>query len=172
MMDSIQQSRDGVTTVRLPKGHIRSASPARSSSTPASCSPREPAHLGQSPEATFPSPPVSHLLRGVGAIELLEQDDRPAFIIDLSSVDNFKPGQMQYVYLNPALRAAGNLRELLSFDTPLPTAQRGFSSVQRLGGQFDLQPGRKGIIRRWGASDVLRRTVMVMLHDTKPFAGR
>ncbi|KAH7319348.1 hypothetical protein BKA65DRAFT_529403 [Rhexocercosporidium sp. MPI-PUGE-AT-0058] len=45
-------------------------------------------------------------LEGVGIVELLEQDERPTFILDLSNPTNFTPGSpLQIVYSNVALRA-------------------------------------------------------------------
>ena len=58
--------------------------------------------------------PGFQLLRGVGVLELLEQDDRPTFVLDLHNPDNLKPGPLRPLYSNPALRGARNLYRLLS----------------------------------------------------------
>ncbi|KAL1865295.1 hypothetical protein VTK73DRAFT_5296 [Phialemonium thermophilum] len=62
-------------------------------------------------------PPVSQLLQGIGVIELLEQDPRPTFIVDLADPDNFNPGPLQMIFVNASLRAAPVLLDLLSADT-------------------------------------------------------
>lgn len=46
------------------------------------------------------------LLGNVGVVELLEQDERPTFIIDVGDSTNFKPGgPLQIVFANASLRA-------------------------------------------------------------------
>lgn len=46
------------------------------------------------------------LLGTVGIVELLEQDERPTFIIDVANPTNFTPGgPLQIVYANASLRA-------------------------------------------------------------------
>jgi hypothetical protein len=46
------------------------------------------------------------LLGNVGVIELLEQDERPTFIIDVANPVNFVPGSsLQVIFANPSLRA-------------------------------------------------------------------
>lgn len=53
-------------------------------------------------------------LHGVGVIELLDQDERPTFIIDLMDTSNFGPGPLKVVWRNAALRAAAGVDELIS----------------------------------------------------------
>ncbi|KAH8883669.1 hypothetical protein GQ53DRAFT_752891 [Thozetella sp. PMI_491] len=125
LISGIQDAKDSVTTVRLPRGHVRSSSPARSSSTPTSWSSTDPAH-GRSPDSRQLHP-AAQLLQGVGVIELLEQDDRPTFIIDLSHSDNMKPGPLQLLYSNAALRASGSLHELLFVDGSDPDRSTEYS---------------------------------------------
>jgi hypothetical protein len=46
------------------------------------------------------------LLGKVGIVELLEQDERPTFIIDVANPANFTPGgPLQIVFANASLRA-------------------------------------------------------------------
>lgn len=46
------------------------------------------------------------LLGNVGIVELLEQDERPTFIIDVANQANYTPGgPLQIVFANASLRA-------------------------------------------------------------------
>ena len=46
------------------------------------------------------------LLGNVGVVELLEQDERPTFIIDVANPANYTPGgPLQIVFANASLRA-------------------------------------------------------------------
>ncbi|KAK4129215.1 hypothetical protein N657DRAFT_561079 [Parathielavia appendiculata] len=95
---------DGVTTtLRLPQGQVTATSPARSSGTPLSWSSTEPSSVSRSPDG-WPQPSLVQLLQGIGVVELLEQDDRPTFIIDLNDPANFSPRTLHLVYANVALR--------------------------------------------------------------------
>ena len=51
------------------------------------------------------------LLTEVGVIEILEQDERPTFIIDLGNQANFRPGPLNLVYANASLRTMGGLHD-------------------------------------------------------------
>jgi hypothetical protein len=53
------------------------------------------------------------LLSGVGVIELLEQDDRPTFIIDLQNEANYNPGTLQIMFTNAALRAYESILDMV-----------------------------------------------------------
>lgn len=44
-------------------------------------------------------------LTDVGIVELLEQDGRPTFIVDLAVITNASPGTLRIAYANPALRS-------------------------------------------------------------------
>ncbi|KAH6711410.1 hypothetical protein BKA61DRAFT_486945 [Leptodontidium sp. MPI-SDFR-AT-0119] len=53
-------------------------------------------------------------LESVGIVELLEQDERPTFIIDLANSANFTPGSpLQIVFSNVALSAYGSVLEMV-----------------------------------------------------------
>ncbi|KAL2198912.1 hypothetical protein P885DRAFT_30977 [Corynascus similis CBS 632.67] len=103
---------DGVTTLRLPKSQVSVTSPSRSSGTSRSWSSTELSSLSPSPD-NWPQPSVVQLLQGIGVIELLEEDERPTFIIDLSDPANSQPGPLHLLYANVALRTAPGLLELL-----------------------------------------------------------
>lgn len=105
------------------------ASPARrsrSSSKPYRCSSLQ----SDGTSAGQPScdlPPVLQLLQGVGVIELLEQDERPTFIIDLANSANFDPGPLHIIFSNASLRAAPLVSDLLLADTTDPEHGADFS---------------------------------------------
>ncbi|KAJ3570357.1 hypothetical protein NPX13_g5752 [Xylaria arbuscula] len=110
--------RDGteVTTLKLARGTVNAASPARSSSTPGSWSSIEAATLSRSPD-TQASIPGLQVLQGVGILELLEQDDRPTFIVDiLHPVNSTLSGPFSILYANPALHVSDAIRQLVYGD--------------------------------------------------------
>ncbi|WYZ44371.1 hypothetical protein EsH8_VII_000807 [Colletotrichum jinshuiense] len=116
LLARLREDADGVHTVRLPRGTVHSHSPATSGSTPGSSS-------LSSADATFTSsksptsqlaPPGLQVLRGVGVVELLEQDVRPTFIIDLANPVNTQKTELHLLYANAALRASVGVLELLS----------------------------------------------------------
>jgi hypothetical protein len=48
---------------------------------------------------------ATRILSDVGVVELLEQDFRPTFIIDLADGSNFSPGPLRVVFANSSLRS-------------------------------------------------------------------
>ncbi|KAK5018086.1 hypothetical protein LTR60_001650, partial [Cryomyces antarcticus] len=67
-----------------------------------------------------PSPLFSRILYGHdrncphGIIELLEQDERPTFIVDLGEVANYNIGPLHLVFANSSLRAYDGLLDLVT----------------------------------------------------------
>ncbi|KAJ8129547.1 hypothetical protein O1611_g4085 [Lasiodiplodia mahajangana] len=105
-----------VTTLKLARGTINAASPARSSSTPGSWSSIDAATLNRSPD-TQSSIPGLQALQSVGILELLEHDDRPTFIIDsLNPVNSTPTGPFSILYANPALHESDVIRRLVYGD--------------------------------------------------------
>jgi hypothetical protein len=106
----------GLTTLKLARGSIstNTSSPPRSGSTPGSRAsiernsiPRSPDHRGKKLGL--------QLLGTIGIIELLEQDDRPQFIIDVANSANFTPGgPLLIVFANASLRAYPTILELVT----------------------------------------------------------
>ncbi|KAI0160631.1 hypothetical protein GGR57DRAFT_388932 [Xylariaceae sp. FL1272] len=111
--------RDGteVTTLKLARGTVSAASPARSSSTPGSWSSIDAtAAAARSPD-TQTSAPALQVLQGIGILELLERDDRPTFIVDTSHPINTTPtGPISIIYANPALHVSDAIRHLVYGD--------------------------------------------------------
>lgn len=55
------------------------------------------------------------ILGSVGIVELLEQDERPTFIIDVANPTNFTPGgPLQIVFANASLRGYENILEMVT----------------------------------------------------------
>ncbi|KAI1081893.1 hypothetical protein F5B20DRAFT_36797 [Whalleya microplaca] len=110
----LKSMRDGaeVTTLKLARGTVSSASPARSSSTPGSWSSIEAAGLMRSPDAVVSTPGLQ-VLQGVGILELLERDDRPTLIVDSLNTNNTAPGPFGILYANPALHISESIRHLI-----------------------------------------------------------
>jgi hypothetical protein len=64
-------------------------------------------------------PALLQLLDGTGVLELLEQDDRSAFIIDLENEANFNPGTLQILFTNASLRAYDSILDMVMGNTDL-----------------------------------------------------
>ncbi|KAI1105718.1 hypothetical protein F4804DRAFT_110083 [Jackrogersella minutella] len=109
----LRNVRDGaeVTTLKLARGTVSSASPARSSSTPGSWS--DAGNRARSPESMASSPGLQ-ALQGIGVLELLERDDRPTFIVDGFNPISTTSEPLNPLYANPALQVSDSIRHLLS----------------------------------------------------------
>jgi hypothetical protein len=93
----LNQSREksgGITTLKLARGSISSTSPPRSVSTLGSWMSFSQEHSPNLQDIEA-DPAVLQLLIGVGVLELLEQDDRPTFVIDLENETNYNPGTLK-----------------------------------------------------------------------------
>ncbi|KAK8016337.1 hypothetical protein PG993_014526 [Apiospora rasikravindrae] len=136
MLRSVRDSAE-VTTLKLARGTVSSASPARSSSTPGSWSSIDAVTLARSPDAQASSP-AQQFLQGIGIIELLERDDRPTFIVDGSSAFNASSPAFTVLYANPALQVSDGIRYLISGefedDSDAKSEFEGFKTWVKNGG--------------------------------------
>ncbi|CAJ2500598.1 Uu.00g034510.m01.CDS01 [Anthostomella pinea] len=114
MLKSVRESGE-VTTLKLARGTVSSASPARSSSTPGSWSSIDAVNQTRSPD-TQSSTPGIQVLQSIGILELLERDDRPTFIVDGANPANTTPGPFAVLYANPALHVSDAIRHLIFVD--------------------------------------------------------
>jgi hypothetical protein len=97
MLNKARDESVGITTLKLARGSI-SDSPPRSGSTWTSSVPRSPDLRGK--------PSGMQILGNVSIVELLEQDERPTFLIDVANSANFVPGAaLQVIFANASLRA-------------------------------------------------------------------
>ena len=104
MLNRARDEAGGITTLKLARGSITN-SPPRSTSTPGSWTSLDGGSVPRSPD-TRGKPSGLQILGNVGIIELLEQDDRPTFIVDVANPANLLPGgPLQVVFANASLRA-------------------------------------------------------------------
>ncbi|TVY42454.1 Hybrid signal transduction histidine kinase K [Lachnellula subtilissima] len=113
MLNKARDEIGGVTTLKLARGSVSNAtSPPRSTSNfsgswASSSTPRTPDTRSKSPGM--------QILGSVGIVELLEQDERPTFIIDVANPVNFKAGGLlQIVFANASLRAHESTFDLIT----------------------------------------------------------
>ncbi|KAJ4292756.1 hypothetical protein N0V90_009419 [Kalmusia sp. IMI 367209] len=133
----LSKTRDesGIKTVTLARGTFSGLSPpgptnaANGRSSERSSLPRT-----ASPEGRDRNDPL-RLLGSVGVVELLEQDTRPTFIVDMGDVANYAPDSsaLQILFANHALRSSSPTWELvagrlsnLSGDEPTAHASNQF----------------------------------------------
>ncbi|RDL33133.1 uncharacterized protein BP5553_08572 [Venustampulla echinocandica] len=115
----INKGRDeagGITTLKLARGSVISnaASPTRSTSTYSSLASPDMSNFSRSSDTREKSPGM-HILNTVGVIELLEQDERPTFIIDVANPANFDPGgPLIIVFANASLRACEEILDTVT----------------------------------------------------------
>ncbi|SLM36137.1 hsp90-like protein [Lasallia pustulata] len=105
----------GIKTVRLARGPANIGSPSRTASTPGARLSMERPNIPRVPTPEDKEKTSSMQFLGqVGIIELLEQDERPTFIIDLGNSANFRPGPLQIAFANAALRGYSGLLDVIS----------------------------------------------------------
>ncbi|KAF1939000.1 hypothetical protein EJ02DRAFT_457342 [Clathrospora elynae] len=115
----------GIKTVTLARGTYRGLSPPGPTSAPSGrTSQRSSLPRATSPDARESSDPL-RILGSVGIVELLEQDGRPTFIVDIGDdVANYTPGStsLQVLFANSALRSSPSLWESVAGKPSEPTA--------------------------------------------------
>ncbi len=113
-----KEDTGGVRTLKLARGSVNAGSPSRP------LAPRTPSGNGRSylgtssksaksPDGGGKPSPVQ-ILNQMGVIELLEQDERPAFILDLGEQSNYEPGPLKIIFANASLRASPPALEMIS----------------------------------------------------------
>ncbi|KAG5981356.1 hypothetical protein E4U55_003012 [Claviceps digitariae] len=110
-----------VTTVKLPHANVNSMSSVISGGTAAGSlgSSVDLSAPAFSPDARIASPSVAQI-QNIGAIELVEQDDRPTFLIDLlNATQSLSSGVcLQLLYCNASLRSSQDLLRLVGPEAP------------------------------------------------------
>ena len=107
----------GVRTLKLARGSAGVNSPSRPSAqrTPSGSGK---SHSGFSGKAKSPGnvekPSSLSTLTQSGIVELLEQDDRPTFVLDLVDQANLDPGPLRVVFANASLRASSGVLDSIS----------------------------------------------------------
>jgi signal transduction histidine kinase/CheY-like chemotaxis protein len=125
MLALLQEDTDNVTTVKLPRGTVSAGSPAHSGSTPGNWLPSDAAAVSRNPDSR-PNTPGMQLLQGIGVVELLDQDERPTFIVDLANPGNSTHSGLHLLYSNSALRLSKRIMELLVVDSSGTVANTDF----------------------------------------------
>ena len=69
-----------------------------------------------SPEmsSTIAKDGIGGLIHSIGIVELLDQDDRPTFIVDLGDNANYGPGPLQVIFANASLKSYEGLQAAVS----------------------------------------------------------
>ncbi|THV54394.1 hypothetical protein BGAL_0027g00040 [Botrytis galanthina] len=114
VMSKLDKDGNGITILKLARGNILG-----NNSNPPGKSIGPTLNLEQQRRAASPklsaNPQEGSLIHKVGIIELLEQDERPTFIIDVSNQENYIPGgRLRLEYANASLRAMNPLLEMVA----------------------------------------------------------
>jgi PAS domain S-box-containing protein len=105
-----------VTTLKLPRASVSSMSPARSGSTPGSWASSSDSVVPSSTTDSRTLPPGLQVLQGVGVLELVEQDQRPTFLVDITNAANSSRPGLHILYYNTSLRSSHDFLQLLSVE--------------------------------------------------------
>lgn len=132
-----KEDTDGVRTLKLARGSMSVASPSRPSGqrTPSGSGRSLLSHSNKSksPEDAEKSDGLRSLGQ-VGVLELLEQDERPTFVLDLADKVNYEPGSLKVVFANASLRASGPILDRITGkagnESPGLTAATAFSDFK------------------------------------------
>ncbi|RAL68170.1 hypothetical protein DID88_008879 [Monilinia fructigena] len=114
VMSKPDLGENSITTLKLARGNIlgENSNPSALSLGP---TPNLERHGRPASPKLGPEPREDSLIYKVGIIELLEQDDRPTFIIDVANQGNYVPGgRLQLEYANASLRAINPLLEMVA----------------------------------------------------------
>ncbi len=107
----------GVRTLKLARGSMSVGSPSRPSGqrTPSGSVRTFLSHSSKSksPESGDKADGLSSLDQA-GVLELLEQDERPTFVLDLADQVNYEPGPLKVTFANASLRASGPILDLIT----------------------------------------------------------
>ncbi|KAK3177617.1 hypothetical protein K4F52_009618 [Lecanicillium sp. MT-2017a] len=111
-------SHESVTTLKLPRACVSSASPALSGSTPGSLSSSIDVSASSISPDSVTLPSNLQVLRSIGVLELLEDDDRPTFMVDLNNPANAIQPNLPILYYNASLRAFQEIHHLFMSESP------------------------------------------------------
>ncbi|KAK1817192.1 hypothetical protein LTR12_008382 [Friedmanniomyces endolithicus] len=123
MLSKARTEDSHVKTVSLPRGSIAGTPGFPSAGAPRSgseLSVQRSLEWGSGSGGRSSSPDLGGstgemgLLNSIGVIELLEQDERPTFIVDLAESGNYGPGQLHTMFANSSLRSYTGMLELVN----------------------------------------------------------
>jgi hypothetical protein len=121
MLSKTRGEEDGIKTVTLARGTFNGLSPPGPASVAGGRgSERSNMPRTASPDARDKGDPL-RLLGSVGIVELLEQDTRPTFIVDIGDAANYAPeslATLQILFANSALRSSASTWALVAGTPP------------------------------------------------------
>jgi hypothetical protein len=120
MLSKTRGEEGGIKTVTLARGSFNGLSPqGAASGSSARSSERSSLPRTASPDARDRTDPL-RLLGSVGIVELLEQDTRPTFIVDMGDLANYSPesSRLQILFANAALRSTDATWALVAGKAP------------------------------------------------------
>ena len=117
MLSKARTEDSHIKTVSLARGVV--STPSIPTSAPQSISRRGSSDRSvptrsRSPESSHGAKDMGGMLNSIGIVELLEQDERPTFIVDLGDKSNYGPGELHLLFANSALRSYSGLEALVS----------------------------------------------------------
>ncbi|KAF2751501.1 hypothetical protein M011DRAFT_464227 [Sporormia fimetaria CBS 119925] len=180
MLSKTRGEETAIKTVTLPRGSYSGISPPGATSVPSTRS----SDRSSLPRTSSPDAREKHdafrLLGSVGIVELLENDTRPTFVIDIAEASNYTPGSnnVHILFANSALRFSSTLWELIA--GPISNVQdeeRAHAAEQFKGWmltpfvQGSLQEGNPSSIEHGGivwSAYTLRRRLRVISGAVPP----
>ncbi|KAL6713834.1 hypothetical protein ACLMJK_008328 [Lecanora helva] len=112
-----KEDSGGVRTLKLARGSMTAGTPSR---PPGQRTPSGSGRslLGQSSKSRSPEnvekSDALHSFDQIGVLELLEQDERPTFVLDLTDRLNYEPGPLKILFANVSLRTSTPIFEMLT----------------------------------------------------------
>lgn len=123
MLDKAKKEEAGkLKTLRIARGSVNQTGSTSGRPRPARTPsgngfPEIPSRL-KTPDGEVKSAGVK-ILDQIGVAELLDQDDRPTFIIDLGNHGTLEPGPLKIIFANVSLRTSNGLLEMVKGSTDL-----------------------------------------------------
>lgn len=136
MLSKARTEDSHVKTVSLARGVVSasgsSMSPSGGPPVPPSASSRPSVDRSATGRSTSPDaavdPETTSLLSSIGLVELLEQDDRPTFIVDLAEGSNYGSMTLRPCFVNRALRSHTGLEAMATGRNPASEVSPGSPS--------------------------------------------
>lgn len=141
-----REDSSSVRTLKMARGSIAAGTSARHSSASSRQGSTGDSSVAQ--DAKEMSAGLSALSQ-VGAIELLVQDERPIFVIDLEDLANSESGPLKVVFTNPSLRAYTGILDMITgkadMGSPGLAAMAGFSEFKAWSTSYGRGYGSPGV---------------------------
>lgn len=124
MLSKARSEESHVKTVSLARGTVSSPGNGLETYASAPQGSRRSLERGLTPRSASPeinrngsregSGAINNVLNSIGILELLEQDERPTFIVDLGDRQNYGPGPLLLAFANMSLRSYEGVQALVS----------------------------------------------------------